>query len=417
MFSLREFYKTQKDHLPLDFHSGDGVRRLFPAGYAGSISCLERYLFEARKTATADTLNASFVFRADGAGRWLLAGVVDYSSVANAYDEIDNNSAANLIELSFAFAHSGTKSGHGYLFCTTGPYGDLQQWIWVTGQDEWLFEHWFDVFPHGGRLDFEAVSRDLSYYTPVTGLPTANAFTALGYEQEESLGGAQQTCGEGGVPGGPAVWGTGRGAVSGGLPASASSHVMFDAAGHATFETGYSDPWWDGFDYAPILTDGTYQPGTGTPRVSPDPLLLIGTSDVLQSQSGNRVTYVVVLNNTADTILNLASASDESGDVDWDYDQAIFPPFTIWPGGAGCWSSCNRNDLVGDGTSGSAQYLGNRAGRPPSAENPLIFTVNWDNPFAGSNSYSAAVPPAYTTTTTGGDGDTAVVIVDITDAT
>jgi hypothetical protein len=417
MFSLREFYQDQRDHLPLDFHSGDGVRRLFPAGYSGSISCLKRYLFETHKTATADALNASFVFRADGAGRWLLAGVVDYSSFSNPNSGPYNTTAANLIELSFAFAHSDTTSGHGYLFCTTGPYNNAQQWIWATGQDGWLFDHWFDVFPHGGRLDFESTARDPSNYTPATGLPSVNAFTELGFQQVETLGGAQPTCGAGGVPGiPPTVWGTGRGAVAGGLPASADSHVTFDAAGHAAYAAGYSDPWWDGFNYSPISTQELYQPGTGTPRLGPDPLLLVGTSSVLESVTGNRVVYVVVLNNTRHTILNLWSASDESQSADWDADGAVFPPFTIWPAGAGWWSTSNGNDLIGDGTSGSAQYLGNIAGQPPSTEDPLTFTFNWDDPFVGSNSYSAVVPAAYTVTYSGGDGDTAVVIFDVMDA-
>ncbi|MFD8694036.1 Crystal protein ET79 [Kitasatospora purpeofusca] len=74
------------------------------------------------------------------------------------------------------------------------------------------------------------------------------------------------------------------------------------------------------------------------------------------------------------------------------------PPSAINNGDRARWQS--ESEGFATGTQGSAEYLLSGGGK---------VTFRWNNPFAGSNSYSCEVPPGHNCTTSGGGGKNAEV--------
>jgi hypothetical protein len=75
------------------------------------------------------------------------------------------------------------------------------------------------------------------------------------------------------------------------------------------------------------------------------------------------------------------------------------PPFTITAGETVTWQS--ESDGFMTGTEGSVRYgIGTNGGE---------FTLHWDNPFVGHNSYDEQAPPGWTLLRSGGPGDNASV--------
>lgn len=142
MFSLRAKLKDLKDHVPQGFKAVDGVRRLFPRGYAGSISMLNNYVF----TYDSRGLDQGQMWMgADGAGRWFFAWW--------------NNGAAGggwgineRYQAGFVFRYSNDGFGHGCLD-TRGP--DLGATSCNSGTDAWIAQNWPQIFPANVACDLQ----------------------------------------------------------------------------------------------------------------------------------------------------------------------------------------------------------------------------------------------------------------------
>ena len=109
----------------------------------------------------------------------------------------------------------------------------------------------------------------------------------------------------------------------------------------------------------------------------------------------SRSVTVVIKNATFSDDMTLLSSSLSHGE--WD----VQPPAVIAPGLVAAWTS--QSDGFMTGTQGKAQF---RVGNNPSS----ILTLNWDNPYVGSNSYNAAVPPPFFTEYHGGPGDNSFIV-------
>jgi hypothetical protein len=86
---------------------------------------------------------------------------------------------------------------------------------------------------------------------------------------------------------------------------------------------------------------------------------------------------------------------------------SIYPPITIYPHASVVFGS-ESNGLF-TGTEGVVHY----APQPGCANNPPSFTLYWDDPYVGSNSYSwgfnSPNPGGWKLTMSGGSGDNASV--------
>ena len=109
----------------------------------------------------------------------------------------------------------------------------------------------------------------------------------------------------------------------------------------------------------------------------------------------------IKLQNKTKSKLSLTGAKLSHGV--WSENQ--YPPESIEAGGSGTWES--ESDGFMTGTQGSASYHLVDSG---------TVTVSWDNPYAGSNSYSDSAPKGFTISRTGGSGDNAVVTFTLTPA-
>jgi hypothetical protein len=108
----------------------------------------------------------------------------------------------------------------------------------------------------------------------------------------------------------------------------------------------------------------------------------------------SRSVTVVLKNATADEMLVTSSSSLAWGD--WD----VAPAFSGVPPG---FLEAFTSQSDGAGTQGTLQLT---LASDPSG----IVTINWDNPYAGSNSYSGTAPPPYKISYQGGIGDNAIVV-------
>jgi hypothetical protein len=377
MFSLDNFVSTEKSHLPTGFNPRDGLKTLFPQGYAGSIGELQNYVFRMTNTSAFPSKTAQAIFAADGAGRWLLAGTAQFAS---------SDGSADDVQISVTFKYPNTTRGCFIEIDSFNVDNSGSAWAWMTGVDPWIRDNWPDIF--AGNCEF---------YNNIA-LPLQGQ-------------GWQRTWGGGDVLGEGILSGFGPGNVTGGLPVSAGSDYWYFPQGGGHYESGTHDPWGARFDYAPLQMGQTSGPGTG---------VIVGTGPDPSSQMGNlgegsvglalgyRTVYAVFLNNTKDTVMTLQKGSLTS------------LPSPIFPLTAVGWSSTGGTDFldIAEGTQGSAQYYPSKLGTcpVPSQGDTAAVNFNWNNPYAGSNSYSFNAPPQYLVDYVGGDGDTAVVLFSMSDA-
>jgi len=173
MFSLRKKLHDLDQHLPKGFHSGKGIRSLFPSSYTGSIAILNKYVFKYSDTTPADS---SAWIAADGAGRWFFAWWND--------GEGDINPR---FQAGFVFYFSNDGFGHGYAD-TTGPSPGATSCN--AGTDSWIAEHWPQIFAGGLEWDYQHASGFLS-------LPDrSNIWTDAGFAASKfiALTGSQCAC-------------------------------------------------------------------------------------------------------------------------------------------------------------------------------------------------------------------------------
>ncbi|MFD5815794.1 aegerolysin family protein [Streptomyces sp. NPDC127038] len=116
--------------------------------------------------------------------------------------------------------------------------------------------------------------------------------------------------------------------------------------------------------------------GHGTAQASP-----------VSAQSA-RSTRVHISNGTTTTLYRNYSSLSHGV---WDDDT---PPEAIDGGAAVVWGSHSSGLMTG--TEGEVRYSVGNAGE---------VSIHWDNPYAGSNSYSCTAPAGYTCATTGGSGN------------
>ncbi|MFG2985435.1 Crystal protein ET79 [Streptomyces sp. NPDC048258] len=107
-----------------------------------------------------------------------------------------------------------------------------------------------------------------------------------------------------------------------------------------------------------------------------------------------RSTRVTVVNQSGALLARTGAGLDHGI---WSGDQ--LPPSTINNGDWARWKS--ESDGFATGTEGSAEYQMSGGGK-------VVF--RWDNPFAGSNSYSCQVPGGHTCAQSGGGGKNAEVV-------
>ncbi|MFZ0845350.1 MAG: Crystal protein ET79 [Pseudolabrys sp.] len=113
---------------------------------------------------------------------------------------------------------------------------------------------------------------------------------------------------------------------------------------------------------------------------------------------------MVTLENKTDGLLVL-NASGLSHGV-WE----TAPPSFIDSASTGSWENDSDGFMTGD--QGMAAYA--LVAGPGKPVNKGQVSVNWDNPYAGTNSYSVSCPPGYDIKYTGGDGGNASVKVTLT---
>jgi len=87
----------------------------------------------------------------------------------------------------------------------------------------------------------------------------------------------------------------------------------------------------------------------------------------------------------------------------WSPEQA--PPKTITKYSKAIWQS--ESDGFMTGAQGNASYAF-------QTDASQVVTVNWDNPYSGSNDFSANAPKGFDATTTSASGDRATVTVVLT---
>lgn len=392
MFDVGQYLAAEKNHLPLGFNAKNGLRSLFPPGYQGSISILKNYVYRAESQGVDA---AQMVVGADGTGRWVFAALVDFSST-------------NAIQVSWCFEFSNNKLGLAYGFPiyygTPWDASVTTMWVWCTGVDPWIADNWPQIFAKGCFFNNDAI-------TPV------NAGINHGFEDVFPLEGGQQTYGYGPVfgenglgvaePGGAETPCFRLGNVLNGLPVSDGSHYYYYPSGGGYYTSGTKDPW-SGFDFSPLQISASNGIGAGILAwAGPDPGLQTGTQN---TDNGNsRVVIAVVLNNT-DSVLTIPSGSAISTSA---AGIIVYPQSPIPPGSTMLFA----NGESGVGTQGSVQFYASRLG-DPLIDNILdpkkLITLTWDNPYVGGNSYSASCSPPYSVSWLGGDGDTAVIIFNIT---
>jgi len=170
VFSLRAKLHGLRGHLPEGFKASGGIKRLFPSGYAGSISMLNNYTFS-YDSGTFD--GGQMWFGADGAGRWFFAWWNDGS--AGGGEGVNVRYRAG-----FCFYYSNDGYGHGYVD-TSGP--QMGATSCNAGSDPWISQHWTEAFAANVDCDFQSASGfeglpDESNIWTNAGFPASN-FTTL----------------------------------------------------------------------------------------------------------------------------------------------------------------------------------------------------------------------------------------------
>lgn len=103
----------------------------------------------------------------------------------------------------------------------------------------------------------------------------------------------------------------------------------------------------------------------------------------------------ILFNNNTNSALTLQSATLQHGV----WTQNDTPPATIAAGAQNV-PFGSESDGTATGTQGTVVYQMGTVG---------TVTLNWDDPFSGSNSYSSSVPPGFACPFIGGDGNNANV--------
>ncbi|MFJ7593162.1 Crystal protein ET79 [Streptomyces sp. NPDC097617] len=128
---------------------------------------------------------------------------------------------------------------------------------------------------------------------------------------------------------------------------------------------------------------------SGGPRTLAAPQPAAGPATIQAARSTQ-----VTLNNSTGGLL----ARTDSGLSHGIWSDNQLPPVNIMPGQRGTWQSESDGFLTG--TQGYATYQVQGGGH---------VTVQWNNPYSGSNSYSCTAPAGRTCTRTGGSGNNAAV--------
>jgi len=103
----------------------------------------------------------------------------------------------------------------------------------------------------------------------------------------------------------------------------------------------------------------------------------------------------LILKNASSSHIYFQGGSLSGGE--WD----VLPPPSIPAGSLLAWTSQSDGFLTG--TQGTASFN-------TSAGLPAVLTINWDNPYVGSNSYSANAASPFNVSWQGGGGDNAIVV-------
>ena len=127
------------------------------------------------------------------------------------------------------------------------------------------------------------------------------------------------------------------------------------------------------------------------------------TGLIALNEGYNRNVIAILLNNTKNVTLSKDSTSEVPSA------QLTGFPTPVLPGTAVEWSDAETNL----GVQGDIRYRGDIPGSVDGIGGEVI--VNWDNPYVGANSYSCSAPAPYNISYQGGDGDTAVVIFNLTE--
>ena len=136
MLSLRAKLHGLGGHLPEGFKASGGIKRLFPKGYAGSITMLKNYVFLFDSGTATDVSSDSgsqisqgqIWMGADGAGRWFLGWWND--------DSAGGGWGVNVrYQAGFVFRFSNDGFAHGYVD-TSEPDGGATSCN--SGVDPWI---------------------------------------------------------------------------------------------------------------------------------------------------------------------------------------------------------------------------------------------------------------------------------------
>ena len=149
MWSLKAGLEFYRNHLPAGFDASHGIASLFPAGYKGSISPLKGYAFvEYARLATPYDVGTEeeyfgsagdFWAMADGSGHWAWSWNWWPVQTSAGYER----------EAGFVFNYSDDARAHGYAD-TSHPAAQTKNC--AGGTDEWISQHWPELFAHGARL-------------------------------------------------------------------------------------------------------------------------------------------------------------------------------------------------------------------------------------------------------------------------
>ncbi len=181
MLSLRAKLHGLGGHLPEGFKASGGIKRLFPKGYAGSITMLKNYVFLFDSGTATDVSSDSgsqisqgqIWMGADGAGRWFLGWWND--------DSAGGGWGVNVrYQAGFVFRFSNDGFAHGYVD-TSEPDGGATSCN--SGVDPWISEHWPQAFAANVEVDlqdaagFDSLPPESNIWTNA-GFPASN-FTTL----------------------------------------------------------------------------------------------------------------------------------------------------------------------------------------------------------------------------------------------
>ncbi len=169
MESLRDTLKIIGPHLPPGFLAVNGLKSLFPSGYAGTISVLINYVYTERGNAQAGASDntAGYFVGADGAGRWFMSWTPRPESLSVANYRLQGG---------FVFLYANDGQARGFVD-TSRP--DVGQMSCAQGTDAWIAANWPKLFASNVYFDFQ----DASGFDSLP--PESNIWTNAGFEQND----------------------------------------------------------------------------------------------------------------------------------------------------------------------------------------------------------------------------------------